>query len=816
MSDSSRKKASETLTEGTIRLSPSSCDGVSSPPNEQTCQNAKESSAKLGTKVFALARNQVVDKLGYHSNRKRSGEQEELTAYQGTVKRVMPTQKVVVTKSFRLTGTKQALLQREYDNWQAFLQGNRMVKLHSDTRRQAESLLKSRGRQKIQEIYPLTLRNSTVNIQQHENKPTRFRLRLSVAEVYGGVKVSLIFPRDQAQLIKDCQVQEAKLNWKGGRWNVRLVFEKEKPVLLIKKEIIKAKLLELHGNDERRLRQEYKNYQRHRYKRLFGEKAQTHLLKQEYENFQCYLHGDRGVPLYSNTKQYAEQLVKRIGRPEEGREYPLVLHWTVCRLFHAETKLTQYWLKIPIGGRWGGVHVPVLLYSPITSEMRVLETKIVRRNGEWYAYITVQTGVQEKTFHYNLLHDLYVKKRESLEEIAKETSTTIQHVKHAIALNKLTQPLLWKTRFDGGWADLNTEQQQLLLGTLMGDAHVTFPRYRKPFASLRLGQCQPEYVKWKISVLREFFTGQIRKATRINQKTHMVHHFYHAHSYPHPLFNELRRLFYPNGVKVVTREILDQIDAFGLAVWVMDDGSGNKIWPGELHLSTNSSPLAEQKIMKKWFKEQWNVEAIITRANLFKKQYYLRFNSEDSRKLANIIRPYVLPLFFYKLHVRNSVLKRQFPRSKPSRKIIIDADWLREQYLAERKAAQKIADELGVSRTTILDAIHRYEIPIRERLWDKPKIDAAWLREQYLVKQRSIRDIAREMKVSFSTIQTKIHGNGILTRAPHKQPKITNADWLREQYLVKHRTMQDMANEVSVSRCTVGNALRRCNLLLNH
>lgn len=79
-------------------------------------------------------------------------------------------------------------------------------------------------------------------------------------------------------------------------------------------------------------------------------------LKREYENFQRYLRGDKSAPLYSATRQQADRLLKHIGNPKEGKEYPLILRREVYR---AETKPTKYWLKIPIYGVRGGINVPI-------------------------------------------------------------------------------------------------------------------------------------------------------------------------------------------------------------------------------------------------------------------------------------------------------------------------------------------------------------------------------------------------------------------------------------------------------------------------
>jgi IS605 OrfB family transposase len=64
-------------------------------------------------------------------------------------------------------------------------------------------------------------------------------------------------------------------------------------------------------------------------------------------------------------------------------------------------KLTSYWLKIPVYGVRGGINVPIKTHEPITDDMVCREAKIIRRNGEWFVYITVEKEVEEgnpKTF----------------------------------------------------------------------------------------------------------------------------------------------------------------------------------------------------------------------------------------------------------------------------------------------------------------------------------------------------------------------------------------------------------------------------------
>jgi len=135
-------------------------------------------------------------------------------------------------------------------------------------------------------------------------------------------------------------------------------------------------------------------------------KGKQELLTREYENFQRYLHGDKTVPLYSATKQQAERLLRRIEQPKEGKRYPLILRNDVYKIDRAKTKLTEYWLKIPVHGVRGGIFTPIRPHIPMPTNVRFREAKIIRRKGAWYVYITVQVEVSERKTNSILAVDM--------------------------------------------------------------------------------------------------------------------------------------------------------------------------------------------------------------------------------------------------------------------------------------------------------------------------------------------------------------------------------------------------------------------------
>lgn len=136
-------------------------------------------------------------------------------------------------------------------------------------------------------------------------------------------------------------------------------------------------------------------------------KGKEELLRREYENWQRYLRGDKSVPLYSATRQQADRLLRRLkGKLKPNKEYPMILRRDVYR---ANTRLTPYWLKIPVYGVRGGINVPIKTHEPMTEGMVCREAKIIRRKGEWFVYITVEKEVEERNPKSVLAVDLGIR-----------------------------------------------------------------------------------------------------------------------------------------------------------------------------------------------------------------------------------------------------------------------------------------------------------------------------------------------------------------------------------------------------------------------
>lgn len=194
---------------------------------------------------------------------------------------------------------------------------------------------------------------------------------------------------------------------------------------------------------------------------------------------------------------------------------------------------------------------------------------------------------------------------------------------------------------------ITQEEHDLIIGSLMGDASV---RQRERNSCFRFSHSlkQKEYSEWKAQFLTEFNISEFREVKR-----RIGNSFIHAIDFStktHPLFNYYRNLFYNSGRKAITPGILNQLNPQSLAIWVCDDGSYSKT-QGYIIICTNSYTLKEHKLMKDFFKERFNLDPTIGFRD--KKYYYLRFKQEDSKKLVDIIRPFITKSMLYKIGGEN-------------------------------------------------------------------------------------------------------------------------------------------------------------------
>lgn len=190
---------------------------------------------------------------------------------------------------------------------------------------------------------------------------------------------------------------------------------------------------------------------------------------------------------------------------------------------------------------------------------------------------------------------------------------------------------------------ITQEEHDLIIGSLMGDASI---RKREKNSCFRFSHSirQKEYSKWKLDKLINFNISEFREVKRKIRDDFIQAIDFSTKT--HPIFNYYRNLFYKSGRKEITKGILDQLNPISLAVWICDDGSYNNK-QGYIILCTNSYTLDEHKIMKEFFKQKFGLDPTIGFRD--KKYYYLRFKQEDSKRLIELVKPFIPECMLYKI-----------------------------------------------------------------------------------------------------------------------------------------------------------------------
>jgi len=129
-------------------------------------------------------------------------------------------------------------------------------------------------------------------------------------------------------------------------------------------------------------------------------KIKEELLSQEYENLQKFLQGEKDVKLHSHIKYTTEWRLRKI---KSNKEYPMIIHKQSVKVVKSDTKIAQYWVRIPVAGRYGGIWVAIKPHEDILPEYEIGETQVFRKNGEWYIHITVSKEVELKNDYAHIL-----------------------------------------------------------------------------------------------------------------------------------------------------------------------------------------------------------------------------------------------------------------------------------------------------------------------------------------------------------------------------------------------------------------------------
>jgi len=194
-------------------------------------------------------------------------------------------------------------------------------------------------------------------------------------------------------------------------------------------------------------------------------------------------------------------------------------------------------------------------------------------------------------------------------------------------------------------AKISEEQKAIITGTLLGDGYIHKDKYGGCRLEIKHSESQKEYVFWLHQKLSTICPGLPKKRTDNNQ--------WKFNTESNSDLINFRRLFYPNGLKVVPKNISEFLtNPLSLAIWYMDDGSLD--FRPKSHyafsLKTNAFTLEECRLLSKVLDNNFGIISSIQYPICRSKRYPQIYIGKTGRdRFVKIIEPFILNCFRYKL-----------------------------------------------------------------------------------------------------------------------------------------------------------------------
>jgi len=292
------------------------------------------------------------------------------------------------------------------------------------------------------------------------------------------------------------------------------------------------------------------------------------------------------------------------------------------------------------------------------------------------------------------LKRMYLEEYETVADIAKHFGLSEFGVSYYMKKYNIRKVERWE-RY--GLKQFSQKQREYLFGALLGDDSLKMGQKRKyPFLAVGHSIKQRKYVEWKHEIWKQIVPGGIRRGIpiKVNGKIHLIDRFTTA---AHPDFLEFFKLFYYNRKKVITRDILDKLTLFSIAVWYMDDGSYRRR-RGRAQLSTNAFTYEENLLVQRYFEEAWDISCNVGTSD--SGTYYIWFNAENTIKLFDAIKDHIQPFFDYKIDRERKLEWKALSKE--------EIEYIRSNYNIE--SPRLIAHKLNRPLKTIFGAAHRLRV----------------------------------------------------------------------------------------------------------
>ena len=186
--------------------------------------------------------------------------------------------------------------------------------------------------------------------------------------------------------------------------------------------------------------------------------------------------------------------------------------------------------------------------------------------------------------------------------------------------------------------NLNSTQEGVLIGTLLGDGSLISNAYGKNYRlQIAHSTRQKEYVEWKHRV----FSRWCLSKPKFQRWTDS----WKFRTVSHPVFTGWHSLFYRGTKKILPSEIGGILtNPLSLAVWFMDDGTNGP--KGGLTINTQNFTKEENEALRGILKRNFHLETSLHRDKKYWRIYIFPHSRE---RFTGLVEQYIIPELKYKL-----------------------------------------------------------------------------------------------------------------------------------------------------------------------
>jgi recombination protein RecA len=262
-------------------------------------------------------------------------------------------------------------------------------------------------------------------------------------------------------------------------------------------------------------------------------------------------------------------------------------------------------------------------------------------------------------------------------------------------------------------ARLSDLQWQVVLGGLMGDAHLAPNRRGRRGVRFRMGHGskQADYLDWKSSLLGNI--GQSR-SVRANGAVHVD-------LTPLPELAELREVVYwGDGRKHLSGEFLKALTPLALAIWFMDDGSfplrstglqeRTRGGSGRVEICVEAMGEASRARLAEYLRDTHGVDCSVAPRGRRRKAV-LTMSTAGTRRFLELVAPYVHPSMEHKLL---PALRGQFsvdPEFVEPREVLVPARVLDVHVKPRGRSMHRFDIEVAGTHNYFVDGVMVHNSP---------------------------------------------------------------------------------------------------------